>query len=115
MGRTVPTFRQLIEQELQRWRSGFGRALRQEERRFLELLFNRVRRYLQACTHESPVHAMDAIHVAVGLDHEIRLRRLEARLGLTPDAPGMDSRPLPEPAGDDAVADGAEPEAPSAD
>ncbi len=31
MGRTVATFRDLIEQELQNWKQRFGRALRQEE------------------------------------------------------------------------------------
>jgi hypothetical protein len=56
-----------------------------------------VRLYIQACTYEFPVHAMDAINVAVGLDHEIRLRALEARLGINLDAQWMDSRPLPLP------------------
>jgi hypothetical protein len=104
MGRTVSTFRDLIEQELQNWERVFGRALRQEERSHFEAMFNRVRLYIQACTYEFPVHAMDAIHVAVGLDHEIRLRALEARLGINLDAQWMDSRPLPLPRGNGAVA-----------
>ena len=104
MGRTVSTFRDLIEQELQNWERVFGRALRQEERVHFEAMFNRVRLYIQACTYEFPVHAMDAIHVAVALDHEIRLRALEARLGINLDAQWMDSRPLPLPRGNGAVA-----------
>ena len=43
MGRTVSTFRDLIEQELQNWERVFGRALRQEERVHFEAMFNRVR------------------------------------------------------------------------
>ena len=105
MGRTVSTFRDLIEQELQSWERVFGRALRQEERAHFEVMFNRVRLYIQACTYEFPVHAMDAINVAVGLDHEIRLRALEARLGINLDAQWMDSRPLPLPRGHGTVAD----------
>jgi len=105
MGRTVSTFRDLIEQELQSWERVFGRALRREERVHFEAMFNRVRLYIQACTYEFPVHAMDAIHVAVGLDHEIRLRALEARLGINLDAQWMDSRSLSLPAGNGAVAD----------
>ncbi|MGA2072178.1 MAG: hypothetical protein ABSH52_01625 [Terriglobia bacterium] len=105
MGRTVSTFRDLIEQELQNWERVFGRALRREERVHFEAMFNRVRLYIQACTYEFPVHAMDAIHVAVGLDHEIRLRALEARLGINLDAQWMDSRSLSLPAGNGAVAD----------
>lgn len=105
MGRTVATFRQLIEQELQSWERVFGRALRREERAYLQAMFHRVRLYLQACTYEYPVHAMDAINVTIGLDHEMRLRALEARLGINLDTQWMDPRPLSLPRGDDAVAD----------
>ncbi len=105
MGRTIATFRELIEQELQSWERVFGRALRREERAYLEAMFNRVRLYTQACTYEFPVHALDAISVTIGLDHEIRLRALEARLGVRLDAPWMDSRPLSLARGDGPVAD----------
>ncbi len=117
MGRTVSTFRDLIEQELQNWERVFGRALRREERAHFEAMFNRVRLYIQACTYEYPVHAMDAINLAIGLDHELRLRRLEALLRVNLETQWMDSRPLPLPGGNDAVADpgGREPEAPASD
>ena len=115
MGRTVATFRDLIEQEMLNWERVFGRALRREERAHFEAMFNRVRLYIQACTYEFPVHAMDAINVAVGLDHEIRLRSIEARLGINLENQWMDSRSLPFPGGDDVVDDPAEPAAPSAD
>jgi len=108
MGRTVSTFRDLIEQELQNWARVFGRALRREERAYFQLMCNRVRLYIQACTYEFPVHAMDAINVAIGLDHEIRLRRIEALLGIKLETQWMDSRPLPLAGGDDAVADSGE-------
>jgi hypothetical protein len=108
MGRTLSTFRDLIEQELQNWERVFGRALRREERIHFELMFNRVRLYIQACTYEFPVHAMDAINVAIGLDHEIRLRRIEALLGIKLENQWMDSRPLSLPGGNDAVADSGE-------
>ena len=116
MGRTIATFRQLIEQELESWERVFGRALRREERAHLEAMFNRVRLYTQACTYEFPVHAMDAINVTISLDHEMRLRALEARLGINLETQWMDSRPLPLPRGNDAVADprGWEPETPTA-
>ncbi len=115
MGRTLATFRELVEEEMQHWERVFGRALRREERAHLEAMFNRVRLYLQACTYAFPVHAMDAINVAVALDHEIRLRSIEARLGMNLENQWMDSRPLPFAGGDDAVADSAEPETPAAD
>lgn len=94
MGRTVSTFREVIEQELQGWERVFGRALRREERAFLELMFNRVRLYIQACTYEAPVHAMDGINLTIGLDHEIRLRRIEALLGIRLDAQWFTERSM---------------------
>lgn len=115
MGRTVATFRDLIEQELESWQRVFGRALRREERTYLESMFNRVRLFSQACTYQFPVNAMDAINVAIGLDHEIRLRAIEARLGINLDTQWMDSRPLPVPRGDGAVADRSEGKTPSSD
>ena len=115
MGRTIATFRDLIDQEMLNWERVFGRALRREERAHFEAMFNRVRLYIQACTYEFPVHAMDAINVAVALDHEIRLRSIEARLGMNLENQWMDSRSLPFPGGDDVVADPAEPETPSSD
>lgn len=113
MGRTVSTFRDLIEQELQSWERVFGRALRLEERTYLRSMFNRVRLYIQACTYQFPVDAMHGINVAVGLDHEIRLRKIEALLGINLDTQWMDSRSLPKPGGDGTVAGRAEPETPS--
>ena len=117
MGRTLATFRDLIDQEMQNWERVFGRALRREERAYFELMFNRVRLYIQACTYEFPVHAMDAINVTVGLDHEIRLRRIEALLGINLETQWMDSRSLSVNRRNDAVAGSGErePATPEAD
>lgn len=115
MGRTVATFRDLIEQELQNWQRVFGRALRREERTYLESMFNRVRIFSQACTYQFPVNPMDAINVSIELDHEIRLRTLEAHLGINLETQWMDSRPLPLPRRDGDLAHRIEPETPSSD
>jgi len=58
---------------------------------------------------------MHGIHVAIGLDHEMRLRKIEAALGINLETQWMDSRPLPLPAGNGPVAYRAEPETPPAD
>ena len=105
MGCTISTFRQLIEQELANWERVFGRALRREERVHLEAMFNRVRLYAQACTYEFPVHAMDAINVAIALDHEVRLRSIEALLRINLDAQWMAARSLSVSRRNDAVDD----------
>ncbi len=122
MGRTIPTFRQLIEQAAQRW-SKFRRALRREDQLHFDRLFNYVRCYTQAATYQCDEDPMQSILLAIALAQEKRLDALE-RIVLRKENhhanpghenSGMDLRPLPQPAGDEAVADRAEPEAPPAD
>jgi hypothetical protein len=47
MGRTVPTFVQLIQDAAERWKK-FRRALRREDQPHFDRLFTRVRCYTQA-------------------------------------------------------------------
>jgi hypothetical protein len=163
MGRTVPTFRQLIDDAIARW-SKFRRALRREDQEYFDRLFRRVRSYTQAATYQANDNPMEAILLSIALDQEKRLDALERaaqpsetgassalvpprRAGFSASATGsppekclekfdapqiagenpqpdtqqrpddqrMDSRSLPEPARDEAVADRAEPDAPPAD
>jgi hypothetical protein len=158
MGRTVPTFRQLVDDAIARW-AKFRRALRREDQEYFDRLFRRVRSYTQAATYQASDNPMEAILLSIALDHEKRLDAIEhaaplqVEAVLPPikipeqlDAPGssdeneqpdtqpdaqldvqpdtnqqldfhqrMSLRSLPEPAGDDAVADRAEPDAPPAD
>ena len=139
MGRTVPTFRQLIDDAIARW-SKFRRALRREDQEYFDRLFRRVRLYTQAATYQASDNPMEAILLSIALDQEKRLDALEraaqpAKKVLeqldVPRSPDeneqpdthqrpdtnqrMDSRSLPEPARDEALADRAEPDAPPAD
>ena len=133
MGRTVPTFRQLIDDAIARW-AKFRRALRREDQEYFDRLFRRVRSYTQAATYQASDNPMEAILLSIALDQEKRLDALERaapplqRSLEQPDAPQiaaenqqpdthqrMDPRSLPEPARDEAVADRAEPDAPPAD
>ena len=144
MGRTVPTFRQLIDDAIARW-SKFRRALRREDQEYFDRLFRRVRSYTQAATYQASDNPMEAILLSIALDQEKRLDALERAAqppetgaGSTcsppekcleqPDVPqiagenqrtetnqGMDSRSLPQPARDEAVADRARPDAPPID
>ena len=153
MGRTVPTFRQLIDDAIARW-AKFRRALRREDQEYFDRLFRRVRTYTQAATYQASDNPMEAILLSIALDQEKRLDALERaaprqvgaalppeRIVKQLDAPRnldgheqldtqrdtqldthqqlnadqrMDLRSLPEPAGDDAVADRPEPDAPPA-
>ena len=111
MGRTVPTFVQLIQQAAERWNK-FRRALRREDHEHFDRLFVRVRYYTQAATYQCHDNPMEAILLSIALDQEKRLYAIEKVLqnaGVLCEIAGMDSRPLPEPTRDDAVADRPEP------
>jgi hypothetical protein len=112
MGRTVPTFVQLIQQAAERWNK-FRRALRREDHEHFDRLFVRVRYYTQAATYQCHDNPMEAILLSIALDQEKRLYAVEKVLQnagvLCEIATRMDSRPLPEPTRDDAVADRPEP------
>ena len=107
MGRTVPTFVQLVEQTTQRW-AKFRRALRREDQAHFDRLFVRVRCYTQAATYQCNDNPMEAILLSIALDQEKRLHAVEQVLqnaGVLCEIARMDSRPLPQPARNDAVAD----------
>src|SRR5258708_7563515 len=76
MGRTVPTFRQLIDDAMARW-SKFRRALRREDQEYFDRLFRRVRSYTQAATYQASDNTMEAILLTIALDQEKRLGALE--------------------------------------
>ena len=117
MGRTVPTFRQLLEEIAARW-SKFRRALRREDQECFDRLFRHARCYTQAATYQASDNPMESVLLSIALSQEKRLDALEraSRIAENPHATtGMDSRPLPMPTGDEVMADGAEPETPPAD
>jgi hypothetical protein len=76
MGRTVPTFRQLIDDAIARW-SKFRRALRREDQEYFDRLFRRVRSYTQAATYQASDNPMEAILLSIALDQEKRLDAIE--------------------------------------
>jgi hypothetical protein len=76
MGRTVPTFRKLIDDAMARW-SKFRRALRREDQEYFDRLFRHVRSYTQAATYQASDNPMEAILLSIALDQEKRLDALE--------------------------------------
>src|SRR6202047_5019197 len=112
MGRTVPTFVQLIQQASERWKK-FRRALRREDHEHFDRLFVRARFYTQAATYQCHDNPMEAILLSIALDQEKRMDALEHALHLKKEelheTPGLDLRPLSLPAGNEAVADRAKP------
>jgi hypothetical protein len=118
MGRTVPTFVQLIHDAAARW-TKFRRALRREDQPFFDRLFHRARFYTQAATYQCHDNPMEAILLSIALDQEKRVDALERALRIKHEelheTPRLDLRPVSLPAGDEAVADRSEPQKPSTD
>jgi hypothetical protein len=111
MGRTVPTFVQLIQQTADKWRK-FRRALRREDQPHFDRLFVRVRCYTQAATYQCHDNPMEAILLSIALDQEKRLYSVEKVLqnaGVLCEIARLDSRSLPEQTRNDSVADRQEP------
>ena len=94
MGRTVPTFRQLIDDAMARW-SKFRRALRREDQEYFDRLFRRVRSYTQAATYQANDNPMEAILLSIALDQEKRLDALE-RAAQPPETGAGSTCSLPE-------------------
>jgi len=109
MGRTLPTFVQLVQSTADKWRK-FRRALRREDQEHFDRLFHRVRCYTQAATYQCNDNPMEAILLSIALDQEKRITALERLAGHDDSSNRMDSRPLPLPAGDDTLAADPEPE-----
>ena len=117
MGRTVPTFVQLIQETIAHW-SKFRRALRREDQEHFDRLFHHARWYTQAATYQCNDDPMEAILLSVALDQEKRLDFIERTLGQKAEfheTERMDFRSLPEPGGDEPVADNSEPDPPQTD
>ena len=113
MGRTVPTFVQLIEDAAARW-SKFRRALRREDQEHFDRLFRSVRSYTQAATYQCNDNPMEAILLSIALDLEKRLWSIE-HPGENHAARRLDSGHLSLPAGNEIVVADAKSKTPSTD
>jgi hypothetical protein len=80
MGRTVLPYSQMWEEERERWRK-FRRALRREDQAHLDRLFERARLHLQAGGYAANPWPLESMLLAMLLEHEKAIRRLEERLG----------------------------------
>ena len=80
MGRTVPTWRNRLENRIEYWRD-FKRALRPGERESLEELTSAVRRRSSACGMLPLSDEFEPIVLAMLIDINARLSSLEAEHG----------------------------------
>ncbi len=76
--RNLP-FSQSLEQEFQEWEK-FRRALRREDQRFLDQLFEKARLHVQAGVDTSRPWPFERILISILLEHEKALVELKSKL-----------------------------------
>lgn len=79
IGRTLPTFRRVIDQEQHRW-DDLRRGLDPEHQRAFQAVFQRARRHASAAGNQGALDPFDAILLTVVLELEVELQRLLARV-----------------------------------
>jgi hypothetical protein len=80
MGRTVPTFRAALEEEIKRW-EGYRRALRKEEREAFDRMMDACRLHSSASGHAARPEPLEAMFMSILLEHQRRLEALESKIG----------------------------------
>ena len=75
MGRTVPTFRNIIESFGMEW-NDFKRALRSLDREAFEELINHARRHAAAGSNMVNPNPFEPVVISILLEHEKTIRKL---------------------------------------
>lgn len=79
LGRTVPTFRAALEEEIKRW-DGYRKALRQSEREAFDRMMDACRLHSSAGGQALRPELIDAIFMSILLEHQLKLEALEEKL-----------------------------------
>lgn len=82
VGRTLPTFRALLDRLEVEW-SDYRRALTGAEQRRWEALWQQARRHASASTNAAPLNPMEAALLSMLLEHEKRIAELEGTIEAT--------------------------------
>ena len=79
MGRTIPSYRMIIEREIEKWK-GFVRALRTDDRVAFEELINACRRHASAAGAATRPIVIEAMFMSILLSHQKSLMKVESTL-----------------------------------
>lgn len=75
MGRTIPSFRIALEQEIASWKD-FRKSLSKGSREKLEYMFNAARRYCSAASNAVRPVRFQGMFMAIAMEHEIRVESI---------------------------------------
>lgn len=79
MGRTVPTFRLLLESTISGWRQ-YKRALRPEDRQIFDDMMNKARSHASACSYANRIDPMESIFMSIILELQKEVEDLKQRV-----------------------------------
>jgi hypothetical protein len=79
LGKTVPSYRVALEQEVQLW-GGFAKALRKDDREVFEQLMDICRNYSSAASCAVRPVLFEAMTMTMLLDQQKRINQLEKKL-----------------------------------
>ncbi len=79
MGRTVPSFRIALEQEIARWQN-FRKALRAKDRRVFDFLMEKARNHSDAGMLANRPVILDSIFMGILLEQQKEIDRLRGEL-----------------------------------
>jgi hypothetical protein len=69
MGKTIPSYRIALENEIRRW-EGFGKALRNDDREAFEQMMNACRNYASAASNATRPVLLEAMFMSILLSQQ---------------------------------------------
>ena len=79
MGRTVPTYRNILENLVSEWQ-GFRRALRKEDREAFDRLMEKARMHANAASYEARVDPVESMFMSILLEQEKEIGELRKKI-----------------------------------
>lgn len=76
MGRTVPTYRVILEHVIRKW-DNFRRALRRDDREAFDKMMNKARMHSSASVYNIQVDPTESMFMSILLEQEKELDRLK--------------------------------------
>lgn len=86
MGRTVPTFTNIIDSELASW-SKYRRGLRKEDQAIFDEIFRCARQHLAENFYAMRTIPFESIIISIALEQQKMIRRMEKRLAALEEKP----------------------------
>lgn len=79
MGRTIPTYRNILENLVNEWH-GFRKALRKEDREAFDRLIEKARLHASAASYEARTDPVESMFMSILLEQEKEIGKLRKKI-----------------------------------